>query len=129
MAATQVGVEKKDAKHGKTFWHPHWKLMRVVVVIWVGFVVVMWLVTSGSPGGADRASKFGISRSTLKLALTGHIHTVRALKVSQDIRISFCWRGQAGHVLGFGVQSMYSRKYHGHLSGVYTAELHTFDLS
>ena len=69
----------------KPSWHPHWKLMRVVSghLGWVRCIDVEpgneWFCT----GSGDRTIKiWDLASGTLKLTLTGHIHTVRALKVS-----------------------------------------------
>ena len=80
-----------------------------------------WFAT----GSADRTIKiWDLASGTLKLTLTGHIATVRAVAVSarspylfsagEDKQVK-CWDLEQNKVV---------RHFHGHLSGVYTAALH-----
>ncbi len=80
-----------------------------------------WFAT----GSADRTIKiWDLASGTLKLTLTGHIATVRAVAVSARSPFLFsagedkqvkCWDLEQNKVV---------RHFHGHLSGVYTAALH-----
>lgn len=80
-----------------------------------------WFAT----GSADRTIKiWDLASGTLKLTLTGHIATVRAVAVSarspylfsagEDKQVK-CWDLEQNKVV---------RHFHGHLSGVYAAALH-----
>ncbi|OUC39547.1 WD domain, G-beta repeat protein [Trichinella nativa] len=108
----------------KPIWHPPWKLYRVISghTGWVRSIDVEpgneWFCT----GGADRIIK--VTSGRLKLSLTGHISTVRAVKVSvrqpylfsagEDKQVK-CWDLEYNKVV---------RHYHGHLSAVYDLALH-----
>jgi pleiotropic regulator 1 len=85
-----------------------------------------WFAT----GAGDRIIKiWDLASGTLKLSLTGHIGTVRGLKISERHPYLFsagedkqikCWDLEYNKVI---------RHYHGHLSGIYSLALHpTLDI-
>jgi hypothetical protein len=78
-------VRRTAAKVPKPKWHAPWKLMRVISghLGWVRCAAVEpgneWFVT----GSADRTIKvWDLASGTLKVTLTGHVNTVRAVTVS-----------------------------------------------
>lgn len=76
-------------------------------------------------GAADRVIKiWDLASGTLKLSLTGHVSTVRGVKVSQrqpylfscgEDKMVRCWDLEYNKTI---------RHYHGHLSAVYSMDLH-----
>ena len=80
-----------------------------------------WFAT----GSGDRTIKiWDLASGTLKISLTGHISTVRALCVSDrhpylfsagEDKMVKCWDLETNQVI---------RHYHGHLSGVYSMDVH-----
>ncbi|RYG47731.1 hypothetical protein EON67_08280 [archaeon] len=78
-------ARRAPPKVPKPAWHAPWKLMRVISghLGWVHAVAVdasnEWFAT----GSADRTIKiWDLASGALRVTLTGHINTVRALAVS-----------------------------------------------
>lgn len=78
-------VRRATTKIVEPKWHAPWKLMRVISghIGWVKSIAVEpgneWFAT----GAADRTIKiWDLASGTLRVTLTGHINTVRALAIS-----------------------------------------------
>lgn len=108
--------------------HAPWKLKKVIAghTGWVRCVAFdpatnAWFAT----GSADRTIKiWDFPSGTLKLTLTGHISTVRALAVSESRPYLFS-AGEDRKVLCWDLeQNKIVRNFHGHFHGVYSMALH-----
>lgn len=108
--------------------HAPWKLKKVIAghTGWVRAISMdaatnTWFAT----GSADRTIKiWDFPSGNLKLTLTGHISTVRALAVSDRYPYLFSG-GEDRKVLCWDLeQNKVVRHFHGHFHGVYAAALH-----
>lgn len=112
----------------KPSWHPPWKLSKIINghAGWVRCIAVEpiqneWFAT----GSNDTSIKiWDLASGRLKLTLSGHVMTVRDLKVSSrhpymfsasEDKLTKCWDLERNTVI---------RSFHGHLSGVHTVDIH-----
>lgn len=80
-----------------------------------------WFAT----GSTDRTIKYwDLASGKLKLSMTGHINTVRDVKISPEHTYLYsCSEDKTVRCWDL-IQNKAIRNYHGHLSGVYTLAIH-----
>ncbi|OCK86489.1 pre-mRNA-splicing factor prp46 [Lepidopterella palustris CBS 459.81] len=121
-------VRKDTIRQQRPQWHPPWKVFRVISghAGWVRSLAMDPDNKFFVSGSADRTIKLWDTPSgTLKLTLTGHISAVRGLAVSARHPYLFsCGEDKMVKCWDLEQSNKVIRHYHGHLSGVYTLDLH-----